>query len=70
MLDQLLELFERDRSDHNRRSGTKRSLSSRLFGDNERQEDDDRDRQPDPSSAQPKRKPSKRERLSDLFEME
>jgi hypothetical protein len=76
MLDQLLELFERDEAKGRQKPGGRRSLSDRLFGSSvsehaENHPDGDpaaRERQ-DETTGQ-KRKPSKRDRLADLFEIE
>jgi len=76
MLDQLLELFERDEAKGRQKTGGRRSLSDRLFG-NSVSEEPENHRDADPAArdredenTQQKRKPSKRDRLADLFEME
>ena len=61
MLDQLLELFERESPDRRRTASDKRDDHDRG--------DHDADRRPDDrTSSTPKRKQSKRERFADLLD--
>jgi len=76
MLDQLLELFERDESNGRQKPGGRRSFKDRLFGNSDSDDREDRsedsrssDDQQNQSTSQ-NRKPTKRDRLADLFEME
>lgn len=81
MLDEIFELFERDKKKRNGRPAGKRSLLDRMSGmlgdddRNERHRDDDEDRErarydDDRHRDSEHRKPSKKRRLADLLEFD